>query len=121
MNSPVPSLLLWARGLLNKSNNAELERLEGLTIVTLISSKNNLTALYALLRRVPIEQRLSIIDHPDEYGNTAMHYFALFGNRDALGCLSKLGASSTVANNANETSYDVCINGSLECVTYDAV
>lgn len=108
------ALLAWAHAL-PTDGDAELDGLKGLTILTLLASKNNLKGLVAVMTHIEPTRYPFLVNHPDAYGNTALHYFALAGNELALHLLAKMGSSFTIRNNANETPYDVCVRKTLKC------
>ena len=110
--STVPALLTWVRALPSDNHQAEYD---GFTTLTLLASKNNLNALVAVLAHIEPTRYASLLNHPDAYGNTAVHYFALAGNGPALHLLAMMGSSFTLCNNANQTPHNVCTSGTLKC------
>ena len=88
----------------------------GLTLTTLVASKNDMDALFSLLSRIDRDQYVDVLNRKDAYGNTVLHYFALTNNKTALEALIRLGASLDKTNHAKQTPKDVFECGSLEFI-----
>lgn len=110
------SLLEWALALPSQHGGVPMPFLPGMTVTTLVASKNNIDALFSLLSRIDSSRYAKVLNEKDAYGNTSLHYFALSKNREAMRALVHLGASLDVSNNAAEIPQDVCRSGSLEFV-----
>lgn len=111
------TLLEWAIALpTTTSRLVTLENLPGMTLMTLIASKNDMSAFFSLLSRIDQSEYVNVLNSPDAYGNTPLHYFALGSNKTALEALVNLGASLKTANHAAQTPTDVCKSGSLQFI-----
>ena len=106
------TLLEWALSL--PPHGVSMPFMPGMTMMTLVASKNNINAVFSLLSRIDAKRYAEVLNESDAYGNTALHYFALAKNRKAMEVLIHLGASLDAANNAQEVPRDVCLSGSLE-------
>ncbi len=106
------SLIEWALALPSAAKTP-LSLLPGLTLITLVASKNDKDAVFSLLSRIDRRKHTDVLNSPDAYGNTALHYFALCKNRAAIEALICLGASLDATNHTEETPKDVCKSGSL--------
>ena len=108
------SLITWAQSL--PSDMAIVNTMPGMTIMTLLAAKNNLDAIFMILTRMDEKKHASLVNTPDAYGNTPLHYFALSNNEPALKALVGVGASMKHQNHAAETPWDVHESKSLDMV-----
>ena len=104
------SLVAWARA----CDGRGVDAMPGMTIMTLLAAKNNLNAIFTILQTLDESTRTTLVNTPDAYGNTLLHYFALIQNDSALKALVSLGASTTHENHACKTPGDVHKSKSLD-------
>ena len=92
----------------------DLERLQGMTLMTRVACKNRFDVLLLLLNKA-FSTMFDFKDvlGPDAYGNTCLHYFALRNNGRAYEELLSWGMREDDLNNANETPVFVKRAGSL--------
>ena len=92
----------------------DLERLQGMTLMTRIACKNRFDVLLLLLKKTCSNMfEFKDVLGADAYGNTCLHYFALRNNGRAYEELLSWGLREDDVNNANETPVSVKRVGSL--------
>ena len=92
----------------------DIERLQGMTLMTRLACKNRFDVLLLLLKKTCSTMfEFKHLLGPDAYGNTCLHYFALRNNGRAYEELLSWGLREDDVNNANETPGFVKRVGSL--------
>ncbi len=87
----------------------ELEEMGGTTALGLLAIKNNIGTFMELMQLSDNHDRV-LLNTPDLYGNTPLHYFALRGanvSRGVLAMLEERGGDCHARNHAGESVFDV--------------